>query len=55
MNFDWLIEINISLLKCYLQLVIIINYKVPQGMFKNLPHFKTKCGNKNASVTFAER
>ena len=27
----------------------------PQGMFKNVPHFKTKCGNKNASKTFAER
>ena len=37
-----------------LQLVIIFCYKVPQGMFKNVPHFKTKCGNKNASETFAE-
>ena len=32
-----------------------INSKVPQGMFKNAPHFITKCGNKNASETFAER
>ena len=24
-------------------------------MFKNVPHVKTKCGNKNASETFAER
>ena len=32
-----------------------ISYKVPQGMFKNVSHFKTKCDNKNASETFAER
>ena len=24
-------------------------------MFKNVPHVKTKCGNKNASERFAER
>ena len=23
-------------------------------MLKNVPHFKTKCGNKNAIETFAE-
>ena len=23
-------------------------------MFKNVPHFKTKCSNKNASETFAD-
>ena len=43
------------MLKCYEQFVIIINYKVPQGMFKNVPHFKTKCGIKNANEAFAER
>ena len=32
--------INIILLKSYWQLAIIINYKVPQHMFKNVPHVK---------------
>ena len=27
----------------------------PQGMFKIVSHFKTKCGNKNASETFTEQ
>ena len=35
-----------------LKLVIIIDFKVPQDMLKNV---KTKCGNKNVSETFAER
>ena len=35
--------------------VIFISYKVPQEMFKNVPQVKTKCGDKNASETFAER
>ena len=30
-------------------------FKVPHDMFKNAPHVKAKCGNKNASETFAER
>ena len=38
------------------QLVIIINYKVTQDMFKVVPHVQTKCANKNTSgETFAER
>ena len=41
MNIDWFIEINSKLLKCYHQFVVIINYQVPQGMFKNVPLFKT--------------
>ena len=41
-------------MKCYQLLVIIISYKVPQGMFKYVAHLKTKCGNRNASETFAE-
>ena len=31
------------------------NYYLPQGMFKDVPHFKTKCGNKNTSEILAER
>ena len=38
-----------------LQFVIMISYKVPQGILKNLPHFKKKCDDKNASETFVER
>ena len=41
MNFDRFIKINSILLKCYYQFVIIIHYQVPQGMFKNVPLFKT--------------
>ena len=39
-----------------LQFVIMISYKVPQGILKNLPHFKKKkkCDDKNASETFVE-
>ena len=35
-------------------LVTPYNYKVPQDMFKNVPHVKKKCG-KNAVEKFAER
>ena len=44
--------VNFININCYSQLAIIINCKVLQDMFKNVPHIKKKCG-KNTTETFA--